>query len=73
MPIKVPRVRAKPMNNIDEITKLQTTQKWEEPFRQLLYEIYFPGYAKSLAEENPEAYNIEYFYFMALYDEAPHT
>ena len=50
------------------LSKVEPEQKWVEPFADLLDEIYFPGYAKSLAEENPEAYNREYWYFMALYD-----
>ncbi len=47
---------------------IEPSQKWEQPFRQLMDEIYYPGYASTLAEENPEAYNREYFYFMELYD-----
>lgn len=42
--------------------------KWQEPFNDLLDEIYFPGFAKQLVEERPEEYAREYFYFMQLYD-----
>ena len=56
------------MNTIEEIKLTESTQKWEEPFRDLLDEIYFPGYAENLAIENPKAFNREYYYFMALYE-----
>ena len=42
--------------------------KWQEPFNDLLDEIYYPGFAKQLVEESPEEYSREYFYFMQLYD-----
>lgn len=61
------------MHNIEEIKLSESNQKWEEPFKDLLDEIYWSGYAETLAEENPEAYSLEYYYFMALYDDAPHT
>jgi len=56
------------MTNTEEITLAVSNQKWEGPFRDLLDEIYWSGYAETLAEENPEAYSLEYFYFMELYD-----
>ena len=59
------------MQNVEEITLNEPTQKWEEPFRDMLDEIYWPGYAENLAKENPKAYNIEYYNFMALYSYAP--
>ena len=43
-------------------------QKWELPFRDLLDEIYFPGYAEQILEENPEYYQSEYEAFIRLYD-----
>ena len=55
------------MNDIEEITTLQTVQKWLEPFCSLLDEIYWPGYAETLAKENPEEFNRQYFYFLAQY------
>jgi len=57
------------MNNTEEITKLETAQKWEEPFKNLLDEIWYPGYSQQLAEEKPEEYQTEYYYFISLYDE----
>ena len=56
------------MNAIEEITAQVTAQKWEEPFRELLDEIYWLGYAETLAEESTEIYCREYFYFMAMYE-----
>ena len=55
------------MQNIEEITLAESTQKWEEPFRNLLDEIYFPGYAEDLAKEHPEEFSRQYFYFLAQY------
>ena len=52
---------------------LELSQKWEIPFRDLLDQIYWPGYADQLIEENPDAYHTEYFYFISLYDEPPPT
>ena len=68
MPIKVPRVRAIKMQIIDEIKLSESTQKWLEPYKDFLDEIYWSGYAETLEKENPEAYSREYFYFLALYD-----
>lgn len=51
------------------MNEYETTQKWEDPFKTLLDEIYYPGYAETLAEENPEAYKLEYNNFINLYDE----
>lgn len=44
-------------------------QKWEEAFRDLLDEIFFPGYSQRLFEEKPEAYQREYYYFIRIFDE----
>ena len=54
--------------NIEPDKLLELSQKWEIPFRDLLDEIYWPGYAERLASENPEAYQMEYDYFIQLYD-----
>lgn len=60
------------MNTIDEIRNSEISnepnQKWAEPFADLLDEIYFSGYAISLAEEDPATYNREYFYFLSVYE-----
>jgi len=61
------RLWANPMNRIEEITAQVTAHKWLEPFHQLLDEIYYAGYAEKLADENPEAFNLEYWYFLELY------
>lgn len=52
---------------------LELSMKWEVPFRELLDQIYWSGYAEQLIEENPDAYQSEYFYFISLYDEPPPT
>ena len=60
------------MNNQNEIPYPGITQnqslKWQEPFNDLLDEIYFNGYAADLILNDPQEYSREYFYFMALYD-----
>ena len=43
-------------------------QKWEAPFRDLLDEIYYPGYAEQIIQNDPAYYTSEYLAFMALYD-----
>ena len=43
-------------------------QKWEGAFRKLLDEIFYPGYWRKLLEEDPEAYQREYWYFVVLFD-----
>lgn len=43
-------------------------QKWEIPFQELLDEIYWPGYTIDLLENNPSAYEREYWYFIRIYD-----
>lgn len=55
-------------NPLNDENQVDTTQKWDEPFRELLDDIFYPGYADNLAEENPVAYNTEYYYFLAVYD-----
>jgi len=47
---------------------MDVLQKWEEPFRELLDEIFYPGYTDYLLNNKPDDYAKEYFYFMALYD-----
>ncbi len=54
-----------------DTTNYEPDQKWEQPFRELLSEIYWPGYAENLARENPTAYQREYYYFISLYDYEP--
>ena len=49
-------------------TQMEVLQKWEQPFRDLMDEIYWPGYTQQLISDDPEAYNREYFYFMQLYN-----
>ena len=55
------------MEIIEEITSQVAAQKWEQPFQQMMDEIYWSGYAEKLAAENPTAYQTEYFYFLAMY------
>ncbi len=55
------------MQIIEEITEKVNTQKWLQPFHQLMNEIYYPGYIETLEKEDPEAYSREYWYFVALY------
>jgi hypothetical protein len=43
-------------------------QKWELPFRDLLDEIYYPGYAAMIIVEDPEEYHRQYWYFIKMYD-----
>ncbi len=50
---------------------IEPTQKWEQPFKELLDEIYWPGYAENLVMENPETYKSEYSNFIQLYDYEP--
>lgn len=45
--------------------------RWEESFRDLLNEIYWTGYAERLFENDPQQYQREYWYFIAIYDEPP--
>lgn len=47
---------------------LEASMKWEEAFKSLLDEIYYPGYSQSLIEENPSQYQLEYNSFINLYD-----
>ena len=47
---------------------MEVLQKWEQPFRDLMDEIYWPGYTQQLISDYPEAYAREYYYFMKLYD-----
>lgn len=58
------------MITINETTlqsEVEPSQKWAEPFADLLDEIYYPGYAISLAEESPVAYQREFWYFVETY------
>ena len=43
--------------------------KWEEAFREFMDQIYWEGYSQQLVKDDPEAYQREYYYFLALYDE----
>ena len=65
------------MNNKKQNPKpdqqLELSMKWEHSFRELLDEVWWPGYSQQLLEENLEAYQLEYYYFVALYDEPPPT
>jgi|FLOH01.1.fsa_nt_gi hypothetical protein len=54
-------------NDEIDVTQIEVLQKWEEPFRDLLNQIWWPGYATDLMQNNPDEYAREYFYFMALY------
>ncbi len=76
MPRKVPRVRAKSMNSFEQCVIPESViseepneicQKWEEPFQQLMDEIYWPGYSQHLLEINSNEYAREFFYFRVLY------
>ena len=58
------------MSNYPDTTAIyEATGKWEEAFRDLLDEIYWKGYSEMLVAENPVAYQREYSYFMAMYDD----
>ena len=43
-------------------------QSLKEIFDEMLTDIYFEGYAKQLADENPEYYTSEFYYFKLLYN-----
>ena len=47
---------------------LEVSMKWERSFRDLMDEIYFPGYSEQLLNERPEDYKSEYYAFIRLYD-----
>ena len=47
---------------------LQQSMKWEEAYKQLLDEIYYPGFAQQLIKEDPAHYQREYKAFIDLYD-----
>ena len=49
--------------------KLQLSMRWESAYRDLMDDIYFPGYAKQLIEEDPSHYQREYEAFIELYDD----
>ncbi len=51
-----------------EQQQAELLQKWELPFRDLLDEIWWPGYSEQILQENPEYYQSEYEAFMRLYD-----
>jgi len=51
-----------------ELTNSEVLQKWELPFRDLLDEIWWPGYADELLRDNPDEYAREYWYFIRIYD-----
>ncbi len=53
----------------DSAQSMDVLQKWEQPFRELMDEIYYPGYAQQLIIDDPEDYQREYFYFIQLYDQ----
>jgi hypothetical protein len=57
-------------NPIDanEQQQAELLQRWEQPFRQLLEEIYYPGFVDQIIQENPEYYQSEYDAFIRLYD-----
>ncbi len=55
------------MQIIEEITEQVAAEKWLEPFRQLMDQIYYPGYIENLEKDDPKAYNREYWYFIAQY------
>jgi len=52
----------------DSAQSMDVLQKWEQPFRELMDQIYYPGYAQQLIRENPMEYARQYFYFIKLYD-----
>ena len=54
-------------NPLNDENQVDTTQKWDEPFADLLNEIYYLGYAKNLAKESPEEYSREFWYFVEIY------
>ncbi len=56
------------MITTDSNIAADTHQKWEQPFRDLLDEIWWPGYADDLLQNNPQEYSREYWYFIQLYD-----
>ena len=60
-------------NDVKPDQLLELSMKWDIPFRELLDQIYWSGYAEWLLKENLEGYQTEYYYFIALYDEPPPT
>lgn len=56
------------INEITIPTEVEPTQKWEQPFKDLLDEIFWSGYSEQLIKDDPRSYQREYFYFMQLYD-----
>lgn len=60
------------MNNEKQKSVLQdhieSNQRWREPFCELLDQIYFEGYSKKLAKENPFAFKLEFSSFLRIYD-----
>lgn len=47
---------------------IEVLQKWEQPFRELMDQIYFSGYSDQLLSEDPDTYHREYWYFIKIYD-----
>ncbi|MFK5857225.1 MAG: hypothetical protein QM503_13930 [Bacteroidota bacterium] len=74
LPIQAPKALAGTMyiNNDKECVDISVQNDqplmWQQPFNDLLDEIYYPGYADKLMDEDPESYSREYWYFMQLYD-----
>ena len=63
------------MKHFEQLAKpdqeMKLKLKWEASFRDLLGDIFWPEYAQWLLENDPDAYQREYFYFISLYDEPP--
>ena len=57
--------------NVNQDQLHESSLKWEIPFCELLDQIWGPGFSQKLREENLEAYQLEYYYFISLYDEPP--
>ena len=69
MPIKVPRVRANHLKHSEYIIPNEVADRWQEPFDELLDEIYWKNYSVELMEESPEVYQSEFCNFISLYIE----
>ena len=53
---------------VNSTVSMEVLQKWEGAFRDLQDQIWWPGFSEQLIADDPERYQREYFYFMALYD-----
>ena len=52
----------------DDLIQEESNESLREVFDDMLTDIYYEGYAKQLADENPEYYTSEFYYFRLLYN-----